>query len=84
MNMNPMQMMSNMNNIMQKIRQIGNPQQFLTQAFLNKAPNPMIGNLIKEANNGNVEQVEQFARNFCKERGVNFDTEFSKFMGRQG
>lgn len=70
MNMNPMQLM----------QMIKNPQQFLVQAFSQKSPNPMISNLIKQAQSGDVQSVEKFARNFCKERGINFDEEFSKFM----
>lgn len=70
MNMNPMQLM----------QIIKNPQQFLMQAFSQKSPNPMISNLIKQAQSGDAQSVEKFARNFCKERGINFDEEFSKFM----
>ena len=40
----------------------------------------MITNLIKLAQSGNSGKVEEFARNICKERGKNFDDEFSKFM----
>ena len=56
-----------------------NPQQFIMQ-MIEKNTNPMIGNLIKMAKEGNTKGVEEFARNICKERGKNFDDEFSKFM----
>ena len=56
-----------------------NPQQFIIQ-MIEKNTNPMIGNLIKMAKEGNTKGVEEFARNICKERGKNFDDEFSKFM----
>ena len=60
----------------------GNPQQLLMNALsmmgMNK--NPMITNLINMANNGQGQQVEQFARNILKERGIDFDKEFAAFM----
>lgn len=77
MNMNPMQMMSMLKNIK-------NPQQLLMQAFSTKSANPMITNLMEKANQGDTKSVEEFARNFCKERGINFDEEFSKFMKGNG
>lgn len=59
----------------------GNPQQLLQKAMgMNGNNNPMIANLINLAKSGNKEQVEQFARNICKERNINFDEEFPKFM----
>lgn len=56
-----------------------NPQQMVLQ-MIEKNANPMVGNLIKMAREGNTKGVENFARNICKERGKNFDDEFSKFM----
>lgn len=41
--------------------------------------NPMIKNLVEMAENGNTEGVENFARNFLKEQGRDFDKEFSEF-----
>ena len=41
--------------------------------------NPILGNVINMAKNGNSKGVEDFARNICKQRGVDFDTEFNKF-----
>ena len=37
--------------------------------------NPVFGNLISMAESGNNQEVEKFARNFLKERGINYDTE---------
>jgi hypothetical protein len=31
------------------------------------------------AQNGDAKGVETFARNICKQRGLDFDTEFNKF-----
>lgn len=56
-----------------------NPQQIITN-MINKDSNPMMQNLMKMAQNGNTQEVENFARNICKERGIDFDKEFSNFM----
>lgn len=74
--MSPMQMLN-------EIRNIKNPQQLLMTAFANNAPSPMIGNLMKLAKEGKYKEVEDFARNFCKDRNVSFDEEFAKFMGKK-
>lgn len=59
----------------------GNPQQLLQKAIgMNGNNNPMIANLVNLSKNGNKEQVEQIARNMCKERGIDFDKEFNAFM----
>ena len=58
-----------------------NPQELILSNF-SKEDNSFISNLIKMAKNGNSNEIEQFARNFCKERGKNFDDEFPKFMNQ--
>lgn len=60
----------------------GNPQQFVANMFSNGGANPMIGNLIKMANSGNSGSIENFARNICKERGIDFDKEYTNFMNK--
>ena len=40
--------------------------------------NPMFKNLIEMQKKGDTKGVEQFARNFYKERGKNFDEEYAK------
>ena len=55
------------------------PQQ-ITQQLLSNTPNPIFNNLIKMAHSGDSKGVENFARNICKERGKDFDKEFSEFM----
>lgn len=55
------------------------PQQ-ITQQLLSNTPNPIFNNLIKMAQSGDSKRVENFARNICKERGKDFDKEFSEFM----
>ena len=41
--------------------------------------NPMVKNLVEMAEKGNTEGVENFARNFLKEQGRDFDKEFGEF-----
>ena len=56
-----------------------NPQQIVLNILKNNS-NPIIGNLINMAQNGDSNGVEQFARNYMKEKGKDYDTEFSNFM----
>lgn len=65
--MNPMQ-------IMQMMRG-GNPQQFIQQMMGNNQimSNPMAKNAIDMAQNGNMQGIEQMARNLCKEKGLDAD-----------
>lgn len=65
--MNPMQ-------IMQMMRG-GNPQQFIQQMMGNNQvmSNPMAKNVLNMAQNGNMQGIEQMARNLCKEKGLNAD-----------
>lgn len=57
---------------------INNPEQIIYQMMGKN--NPMVNNLIQMAKGGNSKQLETFARNYCKERGKDFDKEFSSFM----
>lgn len=59
----------------------GNPQELVTRAMgMAGNNNPMFNNLMNMARQGNSQRIEQFARNFFKEKGMDFDTEFNKFM----
>lgn len=40
--------------------------------------NPVFKNLIQMQKNGDTKGVKTFARNFCKEKNINFDEEYSK------
>lgn len=64
---------------MELIKGIQNPKNFVMN-MIGQNSNPMLNNLMQMAKNGNSKEIETFARNFCKERGRNFDTEFSDFM----
>lgn len=73
--MNPMQILQNF------LNKGGNPQDLVTRAIgMSGKNNPMIGNLMNMARTGNAKGIEQFARNYMKERGMDFDTEFANFM----
>jgi hypothetical protein len=58
-----------------------NPQQIIKNILGNNS-NPMINNLVQMAQKGDKQGVEKFARNMLKERGRDFDSEFSQFMGQ--
>ena len=52
------------------------PKNILNRMNIN---NPILDNVINMAQNGDTKGVEAFARNICKQRGLDFDTEFNKF-----
>ena len=66
-------------NPMQFLKGIKNPQQFVMN-MLGQHQNLMATQLMQMVKNGNTNQIEQFARNICKERGMDFDKSFSEFM----
>lgn len=41
--------------------------------------NPVFNNLINMAENGDTQGIEQFAKNVCKQRNIDFDKEFAEF-----
>ena len=70
---NPMQLIS-------QIRQGQNPQQLMISILeANAASNPIYANLLSMAKEGRTQDIEAFARNVAKEKGIDFDKEFSKF-----
>ena len=66
-------------NPMQFLKGIKNPQQFVMN-MLGQNQNPMATQLMQMVKTGNTNQIEQFARNICKERGMDFDKQFAEFM----
>lgn len=54
-------------NPMEFMKGIKNPKQFVIN-MLKQNQNPMAIQLMQMANNGNTQQIENFARNICKER----------------
>lgn len=71
--MNPMQMLKNF------IMKGFSPQKIVEQMA---DSNPMMSNLMKMANAGDTSGVENFARNMFKEKGRDFDKEFSEFRSK--
>ena len=73
--MNPMQMLQML------MKKGNNPQQMAEQMMQSMGGNnPMLSNLIQMAKDGNNQNIEQFARNICKSKGIDFDKEFSSFL----
>ena len=60
------------------------PQQFLQQIANNNQlmSNPMMKNTIQMAQQGNMQGIEQMARNLCKEKGLNADDVFNQIKSR--
>lgn len=61
-------------NIFQMMKN-GSPQQFLQQMIGNNQimRNPLMKNTIEMAQKGDMQGIEQMARNLCKEKGLNAD-----------
>ena len=61
----------------------GNPKNIVMNIIQKQmGNNPMINNLMDMAQKGNKNGVETFARNLCKEKGMDFDNEFKSFMNQ--
>ena len=71
-----------MNNPIQTIKSAmgsgKSPQQLVQTMIANN--NPMANNLVQMAQKGDTKGIESFARNLFKEKGRDFDKEFSQFM----
>ena len=74
----------NPNQLMQMIRQGQNPQQLMLSILQWNSNTPLGANLYKLAQSGNTAEIEKIARNMCRERGVDFDTEFNAFRNMIG
>lgn len=78
MNVNPMQ-------LIQMIKNGGNPQQLIMSVLEQQGQNnPFYQNLMGLAQNGNKAELEKIARNMFKERGLDYDKEFSAFRQNLG
>lgn len=74
-----------MNNILSMIKNGGNPQQIMMNLLETQMKGtPMGDNLINLAKNGNTQGIEEFARNYLKQNGKDFDQEFSAFRQNFG
>lgn len=73
--------MNNFNPMMLFNMMKGNPKDFVINMIKQQMPNnPFFNNLIDMANNGNKKGVEEIARNLLKDKGFDYDKEFSNFM----
>lgn len=66
--------------LIMQIRQGKNPQQLMMGILESQASaNPIYANLLTLAKEGRTADIEAFARNVAKEKGIDFDKEFSRF-----
>ena len=70
--MNPMNMIKNMVGI-------NNPKDMAMKMLKNNT-NPIFNNLMQMMEKGDDKGIEQFARNVCKEKNIDFDKQFGEFM----
>ena len=78
MNFNPM-------DLIQMIKSGQNPQQLMMYVLEQRAQkNPMYANLLSLAKNNQSKEIEQIARNVMKEKGLDFDKEFTNFKNSLG
>lgn len=76
-----------MNNPIETIKNLiasgKNPKEVAMQ-LVGNTNNPVFNNLIEMAKKGDYNSIENFARNYMKEQGRNYDDEFNKFMNDLG
>ena len=70
--MNPLNMIKGMMGI-------GNPKDMVMKMLKNNT-NPIFNNLMQMMEKGDDKGIEQFARNICKEKNIDFDKQFGEFM----
>lgn len=70
--------MNNPINFIKNMLANANPQTIAMKMIGNG--NPVLGNLAQMAEKGDEKGIENFARNLFKEKGKDFDKEFSDFM----
>ena len=66
--------------LIQMIKSGQNPQQLMLNILEGQAAsNPMSANLLELAKQGRTADIEKIARNIAKERGIDYDKEFTAF-----
>ena len=70
--MNPLNMIKGMMGNM-------NPKNIAINMLKNNT-NPIFNNLMQMMEKGDDKGIEQFARNICKEKNIDFDKQFGEFM----
>lgn len=53
-------------------KMIKNPKEFVMN-YMKANNNPILNNLIKQAESGNKEEIEKFANNMLQEKGINLN-----------
>jgi hypothetical protein len=66
-----------MNNPMQLMQMMKNPQAILQQAM--QSGNPIIKNAIEMYQRGDSKGIEELARNLCSEKGTTYEEMLKKF-----
>lgn len=75
----------NQQDIIKMIREGKNPQQVLLNLLDQQAANnPMYANLAALARENRGREIEAIARNLARERGIDFDKEFTNFKKTYG
>ena len=75
----------NQQDIIKMIREGQNPQQVLLNLLDQQAQNnPMYANLATLARENRGKEIEAIARNLARERGIDFDKEFTNFRKTYG
>lgn len=75
-----------MNNLLQFIQAMRNPQQFI-QGMMNNnqaMQNPILKNALEMAQKGDRQGVEELAKNLCKEKGVDPEEAVGKIKSQFG
>lgn len=82
-------MFNGTNNSMNMINQIKamlqkdmTPQSVVTDFLMQGNNNPLLGQLVEMAQSNKKPNVETFARNLLKQKGLNYDEEFAKFLSQ--
>ena len=66
-------------NMLKGMMGISNPQDMAMKMLKNNT-NPIFANLTQMMEKGDNKGIEQFARNICKEKNIDFDKQFGEFM----
>lgn len=75
----------NLFQLISMMKQGGNPQQAALQMLQkNAGGNPMANNVLNMARNGDSAGLENFARNICAGKGIDFNQAFNNFKANNG
>lgn len=66
-------------NMLKSMMGINNPKDMAMKMLKNNT-NPIFANLTQMMEKGDNKGIEQFARNICKEKNIDFDKQFGEFM----